>query len=608
MTSPRESAVGANQDGAVAIITAIVALVLFGSAALAVELTDMFSRDRAVQTTADLAAFAGAQDLPDTCAAFDQALVTLNDPGNGVRTDNGSSPFAATATQMRDGDLRNGEIQVLSASGMQITGCVINGRLVRVVTPPRNVKFAFGAAIHGAAAGDVQGKAAVALRGLQVSVLPLSLPSNCPAGPNYLYVNNGNVVSGADATGDPAYNPAGNTNGPHIGALTPDNTAIPTSITTTVTNLRDDPTVAGKVVVFDFHLLKVDGTTLRQPGPAPSGITGTLVPGTVVKIANNDWQARFSVGVPTTVSTTPGSWKVRGLQAGGADKWTPDDSVGTLTIGVPTATGCPDPSTGDFGLLNSPRSDGGSTSLQRFRNFARGIDHALAAVLAPTADVPCASDGSPYVDGILDDNMPARGDESCIDVKPGEAVSLPTDGLIDGRSGEPGRLQGSPGVTPGAHPGDRCTVGGDSDLSWRSKSGKTIVDTVLSCYLAPGRTLLDVAAGTPDSLTAAIASDPRFFYIPVTATTNRPKNSVGGAQFWPIEAFRGAFATNEKVAGDATCIGFTDCNGLLFNNGGTQLEAVQAFTFPLSALPTTVDQPGNGGDYYGGTKDFLLVE
>ncbi len=608
MKNPRRPSVDASQNGAVAIITAIVALVLFGSAALAVELTDMFSRDRAVQTTADLAAFAGAQDLPDTCGAFDQALVTLNDPGNGVRTDNGASPFAATAAQMRDGNLSNGEIQLVSASGLQITGCANAGRLIRVITPPRNVKFAFGAAIRGASAGDVRGRAAVALRGLQVSVLPLSLPSNCPAGPNYLYVNNGNVVTGSDSTGTPAYSPGGNNNGPHIGALTPNNSALPTSVTTTVTNLTDDPSLVGKGVVFDFHLLKFDGTTVRQPGPAPSGIAGTVVPGTVVKIANNDWQAQFSVGVPTTVATTPGSWKVRGLQAGGADKWTPDSAVGTLTIGVPTATGCPDPSTGDFGLLNSPRSDGGSTSLQRFRNFARGIDHALAAVLSPTTDVPCAFDGSPYADGILDDNVPARGDESCIDVKPGEAVSLPTDGLIDGRNGEPGRLQGTPGVTPGTSPGDKCTVSGDPDLRWRSKSGQNLVDTVLSCYLAPGRTLLDVAAGTPDSLTANIASDPRFFYIPVTDTTTRPKNSVGGAKFWPISAFRGAFATNENMAGDATCIGFSDCNGLLFNNGGTQLEAVQAFTFPLSALPTTVDQPGNGGDYYGGTKDFLLVE
>ena len=322
----------------------------------------------------------------------------------------------------------------------------------------------------------------------------------------------------------------------------------------------------------------------------------------------NDWHATVTVLVPAGVRGTPGSWKVRALQAGGTNKWTLEPAVGTLTVGVASSPGCPVPSTGDFGLLDSPRSDGGSTQQQRFRNFARGLDHGLVAVAAPSTDAPCSADGSPYPDGILDDNTPARGDESCVDVKPGESAALPTDGLIDGRGGEPGRLEGSPPVSPGSPAGSACTVAGDPDLQWTSRSGKDLVDTVLSCYLVTGRTLTDVAAGTPDSLTADIAGDPRFFFVPVTDTSVRPPNSGSGAKFWPIKNFRGAFVTNESAVGNATCLGSSDCNGLLFNNGGQQLKALLAFTFPLSALPSTVDQPGNGGDYYGGTKDFLLIK
>lgn len=602
-------------SGAVAIVVAIVAVVLFGAAALAVELTDMFSRDRAVQTTADLAALAGAQELPDACAAFSAALANLNDAKNGVRTDSGTSAFAATAVQMSDRKVENGEIQVLGPTANVIplgscpTTTTTTARKIRVITPPRDVRFAFGAAIKGASGGDVQGVAAVELRGLDVSVLPLSLPSNCPSGPNYLYVDNGGVSGVSSGDVAPAYSPSGNTNGPQLTSLTANDPDLPTKIRVVATNLREDPRASGMGVIFDFHLL-TDSGTLRAPGPAPSGISGVAV--AAGQLGRNNWQATFDVDLPSVVTTTPGSWKVRGLQAGGANKWTPDDAVRTLVVGLPSIAGCPNPSTGDFGLLNSPRADGGSQAQQRFRNFARGIDHNLMTVADTRSNTPCVADRDPYADGILDDNTPARGDESCIDVKPGESASLPTDGIVDGRGGEPGRFVGTPSVSSGT--GSRCRVAGDDDLRWTSKSGKALVNTVLSCYLSSGSSLADVAAGVPGSLTADIATDPRFFYIPVTDTTYRPPNAAQGAQYWPVKSFRGAFATNERLTdvddagGGATCNSFSDCNGLYFNTGGTQLKAIQAFTFPLSALPKQVDQPGNGGDYYGGTKDFLLVE
>lgn len=590
--------------GATAIIVAIVAVVIFGFSALAVELTDMFSRDRAVQTTADLAAFAGAQDLPNPCQAFDSALSNMNDPANGVQDDVGPSPFAASAAAMRDGNLQNGEIEVLNAVKAPIspTDCAGRGRFVRVTTPPRTKSFAFGSAIGGADSGKVQAVATVQLRGLDVSVLPLSLPSNCPSGPNYLYVDNGGIAGGPSSS-SPNYDPAGNVNGPPIGAVTPlGDPNVPTQITFSVSELREDPSTSG--VVFDFHLLRPDGTTLRDPVLPTLGYSPISVAGPVEE-RRNEWRATFTVAVPPVVRSTPGSWKVRGYQAGGTAKWTADDAVGTVVIGVTSAPGCPNPSEGDFGLLNSPRSDGGSAQQQRFRNFALGLDHPLFEVASPSTDVPCASDGNPYTDGILDDNLPPLGTESCIDVKPGETSALPTDGLIDGRGGEPGRLVGSPLVSPG---GD-CRVAGDSDLQWTTASGRSIVNTVLSCYLEAGRSLGDVRGGRADSLKQSIADDQRFFFIPVVDTTSRPRNSAGGAQFWPIKEFRGAFITNENSGGDATCAGRDDCNGLLFNNGGRQLKAIQAFTFPLSALPREVDQPGNGGEYYqGGPKDFLLVE
>lgn len=593
--------------GATAVIVSIVAVLLFGMAALAAELTDMYSRDRAVQTTADLSALAGAQDLPDSCAAFASALTYLNDPDNGVADDTAPSTFGVTAARMRDGSRSNGEIEVLTAAQTSLPttagSCSRTGRFVRVTTPPRTKAFALGTAV-GAGSGEVRATAMVELRGLDVSVLPFSLPSNCPSGPNYLYVDNGGSVGGPSAGSEPDYDPDGNTNGPHVTGVVADDPRTPTSMAVAVNRLEKNPAGAGNDVSFDFHLLDADGTTTRSPAAPVPGQPATSVAG-ATRAGPRNWQATFQVVVPATVLAAPGSWRVRAYQASGTAKWTPDSAVGTLIVGLPSVPGCPDPSTGDFGLLSSPRSDGGSAQQQRFRNFARGLDHPLFEVTNPTVDIACASDGLPYPDGILDDNLPASRTESCVDVKPGETAALPTDGLIDGRGGEPGRLVGSPGPTSD----DDCVVDGDDDLSWTTKSGKTIVNTVLSCYLEPGASLSDVRTGTPDSLVASVADDPRFFFVPVIDTTARPRNSSGGAQFWPVKAFRGAFVTDEQDGGDATCLGDENCNGLVFNNGATQLKAIQAFTFPLRALPREVAQPGNGGDYYeGGTKDFLLVE
>jgi hypothetical protein len=594
----------ARDAGAIAVIVAILSLVLFGIGALAVELTDMYSRDRAVQTTADLAALAGSQDLPDSCAAFNTARAFLNDPGNGVRTDSGTTDFGASVAALRDGGLGNGEIEILNAGKSRVTGCSDAGRYVRVTTPPRNLDFSFGAAVGGASSGSVQATATVQLRGLDVSVLPLSLPANCPSGPNYLYVDNGGVSGGPSGGASPAYSPPGsNNNAPVIVDVNPgtiSQSSPPSSVDVTVTDLKFAPS-ASNPVVFDWHLLRANGSTARSPDPSPLSFPGRLVAGSVTAVGSN-FRAVFSVPIGTTIVTTQGSWKVRAMQTGSGvtDKWTDDPGVGTLIVGLPSISSCPNPATGDFGLLDSPRSDGGSTAQKRFRNFALGLDHPLWPVASTTPDLPCVSDGNPYTDGILDDNTPPIGTESCVDVKPGLTADLPTDGLIDGHGGESGRFVGSPQVSTSGG----CRVAGDPNLRWTSRSGEDLVNTVLSCYLEPGRSLADVSAGTNDSLKQSIAQDPRFFYVPVVDTTTRPPNG-----FWPIKTFRGAFVTNERVGGDADCLGLTDCNGLLFNNSGTKLKAIQAFTFPLGALPELVSQPGNGGEYYaGGPKDLLLTQ
>ncbi len=115
--------------GAVAVVVAITALTLFGTAALAIDIGEMYSRRRAAQTDADLAALAGVTALPgDQTAARQRAYDYLvkNLPSGG-----GPGPI----TDYADGNLGNGEILFPTATK------------IRVVIPPRLVKFGFAGAI-----------------------------------------------------------------------------------------------------------------------------------------------------------------------------------------------------------------------------------------------------------------------------------------------------------------------------------------------------------------------------------------------------------------------------------------------------------------------------
>ena len=93
--------VSRDDRGAVALVVAVLALVLFGIGALAVDLGNSFTRRRAVQTTADLAALAGAQSLPNTCQAWQNAVIYLRN--NPVVDDDAADPsggFAAVTGQV----------------------------------------------------------------------------------------------------------------------------------------------------------------------------------------------------------------------------------------------------------------------------------------------------------------------------------------------------------------------------------------------------------------------------------------------------------------------------------------------------------------------------
>lgn len=138
----------ARDEGAIAVISACLVLALFAIGALAVDLGNAWARKRATQNTADLAALAGAQLLPDTGLALQEAIeyVDENRPAGMGNLD--------AAIAIND-VLADGEVDFYLDSdgdGLPDPGEITTGTtadMIRVVTPPAQVDFglatAFGA-------------------------------------------------------------------------------------------------------------------------------------------------------------------------------------------------------------------------------------------------------------------------------------------------------------------------------------------------------------------------------------------------------------------------------------------------------------------------------
>ncbi len=169
-------------QGVVAVIVALtVTSVLLVTGAFALDFGNVFARQRAAQSAADLAALAAATELPQNpSAALDKAVSTLCDPHNAV--DGWPAGTCDSSGWADDGDPGNGEItfyvdgdadgrftdpvDVISAN--RPTG-------VRVITPPARVEFGLGA-VTGTTGTSVQ-RVAMARVGTPVGsgILPVYL-------------------------------------------------------------------------------------------------------------------------------------------------------------------------------------------------------------------------------------------------------------------------------------------------------------------------------------------------------------------------------------------------------------------------------------------------
>ena len=295
-------AVADRDAGAVAVIVAICSVLLFGVAALVIDIGQAYAKRRAAQTDADLAAFAGAAALPNAVAAFDLAYDYLqkNLPSS---AGSGLTLAAKTSAVWTDGDPTNGEIAITNG----------NTR-IRVVIPNRRVDFGFANALPGGGFKNTNIRAAATV---EIRSPATSLP---------FYLGNGD--NGATCLHD---NSSGGGGSAMRAALLPP--ARPAAAKPTISAISPASAPANQVVQLQFTGKNYAPGSTSVTFTNQSGGATTTIPASAVDVVTGSPNDTATFDTPATIPA--GTYD--------ATVTTPDGTSNTFTYTYTSASPSPTP-------------------------------------------------------------------------------------------------------------------------------------------------------------------------------------------------------------------------------------------------------------------------
>jgi Flp pilus assembly protein TadG len=622
-------AVADRDAGAVAVVVAVMSVLLFGVAALVIDIGQAYAKRRAAQTDADLAAFAGAAALPNAVAAFDLAYDYLqkNLPSSAA---GGFTLAAKTSSVWTDSNPTNGEITISNA----------NTR-IRVVVPNRKVDFGFANALPGGGFKNtnIRASATVEIRS-PGSTLPFFLTTAAQSGYNCLKDTSG----GGHGSAMRAVLLAPSPQPPTITSIAPQPVSVAggTVVTISGSNFKNPDVSSVKVDGVEVTVWSItnpnkismttpphaaggatvrvtnaDGTTTSTlnysapPAPTVISVSPTVGPasgGTIVTISGTNLAGASAVmfgttaAIPTSSSNTivqvaspagTGVVDVRVTTSGGTSAVTSGDQFTYSTDPCVAANG-------DFGYLDIPRSKpptpNGANGLV-IVNAAAGIDHGWRTWTTstteplPLAGTECRS-GSTTIPGAILDLDPGVNGANCLDVQNGNKTSDVGAAFLEGWT------RSSPNLPPHLK-----APAGHTAVSIEGHGGMDgdHIATYLRSTVTPAQFVANLANNpdpSPESVAGwidpSIVNCPRFAIVPVMNVATNPANG-----FYPIKTFVGVF-----IDGPAPDYGLDP------NNNGTQVAAIHAYAFSLNYLPGLLSAGSAGStiDYLGaGPKIPVLI-
>ena len=550
-----------DESGAVAIVVAVLIVIVLSIAALGVDLGNAMNRKQLTQNSADFAAIAGANGLPDTTTSTLQLVADyLNDnqpaSDNSTAECNVDAGATITTTMLQDGKNYNGEVTFPTGTTR-----------IRVVSPGTRVQFGLGN-VMGFDDTCVQSVAEARISSGNIGMAPFYATDACDQGPQVLKSDaggpsipfsvpalykdaetNSSILSATDPNPNPGQIP--------VAALgDPDGPVI----TLSGTNLSDT-----NIDLVGFF--SSDQTAPHTTAPTTQG-TGTL-----------------TVAVPNAVASYQDVWWIR-VHNKNTDTWSARLEARPLLVGEVTLSCKPDSSSGNFGSIDLPWGGNDLENLER--NIRDGLRS--PTTLVPWSGVlPGDNTCNTHPDGVISTNTLSKENTNCVQSVTGLKAKPAYDGFL-GTEGKGLRKDTSPACLAANRP-PRGPLNENSD--------------VLSCFLKNNTLKLSDAVsynGSESLFTQDIWSSPRFLLVP------KLDHDPSGTKWMPITGFVPAFITDQPTGASRQSplvTGETD-NGLVVENPA-KLRAIRVFFFDIDAMPPPPDGVALQ-DYIGsGRKVVTLI-
>lgn len=566
--------------GAVAIIFAISALMIFGVAALGVDLGNAMNRKKLTQNNADLAALAGAASLPAADSASQttvrQQVATwlnkndvLSDGINSCRSD--SSVTTVTATDLGDGNVANGEVTFPSSDE------------VRVVSPPAKVTFGLANAI-GFSDTCVQSVATAAIKSGGLGMAPYYAASPCDSGPNVLKSDAG---------------------GPSIPFNVPPLSHDAETNTSVLSGTPNPSQITPVAAVGDpAHLfITFSGTNLGVADIDSVGFFNSDRSEPIISTSfSNQTTGSISVELPNAVESRGDVWWIRVHHKvvttapipASSDKWSARDQALPLIIGDATLSCDPNSSSGNFGSIQIPHGFNNDKD-DLVANIQDGLLSPISLDSFPgtlPADNDCKTMGPPSV--FSADPSPHNPATNCVDSLTGLGAGDAYDGYLSNPHGR--LLQDSSSLCRGLPQSRSARL--------MLSTGESINNDTLSCFLVNDTLhlsdLISVPTGATPKLDQSIWKSPRFMQVPIL------QHDPNGHKWMPIVRFVPAFITDEVTGSSRSAPLFSGAteNGFVMQNPH-KLRAMRVFFFDPDAMPPPPD--GGALNNYTGSGPKIPV-
>jgi Flp pilus assembly protein TadG len=599
-----------DEGGAVAIITAMMCVVLFGIAALSVDLGNAFTRRTDTQTQADYGALAAARlqtetaksGMPIPTPMVDAVRDAMN--ANQPQDDASScwtSKSCVTSAQLVDNNLVNGEIRYCSGTTCG-SGYASTVKGLQVTAPRNKVQYGF-ARVLGVQNGNVTADALVNVFTAGQRVMPMYAVQGCDYGLQTL----ADPASGHTTPVVPTLAFDTDTNTTQITALSQE---LKDSTGAVVSSLTYDST--GNTVSFEASRW-VNATKIgffRGDDPLPGlvqevssyWLESNVLETNIAPYTENNART-VQLNIPDAVADVQTVWWIRVYNAT-TNQWSPKGEALGVRVGEAVLECDAGSDAGNFGTLKFPRTDV-PTGNEIPANMATGLQLPLTAEVHPWALANPGLAGL-CTDGtngaVVSSGTNLRPGTNCVDTDTGLAANMATEGLVLGGTYGSGVLR-TQATRPGCDP-----QGGNNDRNLNFGSTTySVNDDVLSCYFIDGGTsIADIAKASYSGGVAfipEILKSPRFFYVPVLAI----QPTTGGSETYSIIDFRAAFLTDETATNTAIKGSKTGTN----NNGvvvqGNDIKQLKVVFFNDAAIPVDGDIPLI--DYLGtGNRVIRLID